>query len=118
MSHHRELLFVVESLGFMDNYLLKCCFVNCATLPDSRNRAIRFGSAISPLQVSEMPQINPRSAVAPIIAMQEYTTINGLITFSPKINSIHLAPYSPQPKMVEKAKQQRAIAVKTDTQFP
>lgn len=65
-----------------------------------------------------MPQISPKSAVAPIIAMQEYITINGLIIFSPKINSIHLAPYNPHPRMVENAKQQSAIAVNIDTQLP
>lgn len=107
-----------KELHFLWNYFRKCCLVNCATFPDKRKSAIKFGIAISPLQVSEMPQINPRSAVAPTIAMHEYTTINGLITFSPKINSMHRAPYNPQPKMVENAKQQRAIAVNIDTQFP
>ena len=112
-ENHKELHFC-----FIGNYLRIYSFVNWATFPDNKKRAIKFGSAISPLQVSEMPQINPRSAVAPIMAMHEYITMNGLITFSPKINSMHLAPYNPQPKMVEKAKQQRAIAVKMDTQFP
>ena len=98
-----------KELHFLWNYFRKCCLVNCATFPDKRKSAIKFGIAISPLQVSEMPQINPRSAVAPTIAMHEYTTINGLITFSPKINSMHRAPYNPQPKMVENAKQKRRL---------
>ena len=99
-------------------YFLKCSLVSFTTVPDSRNTAIKFGIAINPLQVSERPQIKPKSATAPTMATREYTTINGLMTFSPKINSMHLAPYSPQPKMVEKAKQQSATAVKIDTQFP
>ena len=31
---------------------------------------------------------------------------------------MHLAPYNPQPRIVEKAKQQSAIAVNIETQFP
>ena len=102
----------------MHAYFLKYCFTNFATVPDNKNNAIKFGITIKPLQVSEISQIKPRSAVAPTMAISEYTTINGLIIFSPKINSIHLAPYNPQPKIVENAKQQSAIAVKMDTQFP
>ena len=87
-------------------------------MPDNKNKAIKFGIAISPLQVSEIPQISPKSAVAPTIAIKEYATMKGLIIFSPKINSAHLAPYNHQPKIVEKAKQQSATSVKIDTQLP
>lgn len=97
---------------------MKCSFVNFTTVPDNKNKAIKFGIAIKPLQVSEIPQINPRSAVAPTIAVEEYATMKGLIIFSPQINSKHLAPYNPQPRIVENAKQQSAMAVKIDTQLP
>ena len=79
--------------------------VSFTTVPASRNRAIRFGIAISPLKVSAMLHISPRFAVAPRIATSEYTTINGLITFSENRNSMQRAPYSPHPIVVEKAKQ-------------
>ena len=97
---------------------LKCSFTSLTTVPDNKNNAIKFGIAIRPLHVSEIPQINSRSAVAPTMAINEYTTMKGLITFSPKMNSMHLAPYNPQPKMVENAKQQSAMAVKMEIQFP
>ena len=50
---------------------LKYSFVNFTTVPERRNTAIKFGIAIKPLQVSEIPQINPRSATAPMIATKE-----------------------------------------------
>lgn len=99
-------------------YFPKCSFANFTTVPESKNSEIKFGIAMSPLHVSEIPQIRPRSAVAPTIAISEYATMKGLIIFSPKMNSIHLAPYNPQPRIVENAKQQRATAVKIDTQLP
>ena len=38
------------------------------TVPDSRNNATKFGMDISPLHVSAIPQIIPKSTVAPRIA--------------------------------------------------
>ena len=38
------------------------------TVPERRNSAIKFGIDISPLNVSAMPQIKPKSIVAPTIA--------------------------------------------------
>ena len=56
--------------------------------------------------------------VAPTMATSEYRNIKGLMTLLEKRNSAHLAPYSPQPRIVEKAKEHRAMAVKIDTQLP
>ena len=100
------------------NYFPKCSFTSFTTVPESKNSAIKFGMAISPLNVSEIPQIKPRSAVAPTIAINAYAIINGLIIYSPQMNSIHLAPYNPHPRIVENAKQQSSTAVKIDTQLP
>ena len=97
----------------------KYSFTIFTTVPDNRNTAIRFGIAINPLKVSAILHRSPSSTVAPRIATREYTTINGFTTFSlENRNSIHLAPYSPHPMIVEKAKQHIATAVKTDIQLP
>ncbi len=96
----------------------KYSFTSFTTVPDKRKTAIRFGIAISPLNVSAMLQRSPKLAVAPRIATREYTTMNGLMTFSENRNSMHRAPYSPQPMIVEKAKQHMATAVNKETQLP
>ena len=88
------------------------------TVPDNRNTAIRFGMAIKPLKVSAMLHNNPRSTVAPRIATREYAMRNGFVTLEENKNSMHLAPYSPQPIMVEKAKQHIDTAVKMEIQLP
>ena len=64
------MIWINKELLFWD-YLRKYCLTNCATLPDSNNKAIKLGITINPLHVSEIPQINPRSAVAPMIAIKE-----------------------------------------------
>lgn len=92
--------------------------VNLTTVPDSINTAIRFGIIIRPLNVSAISHRSPRSIVAPMIATNAYTTINGFINLLPIRNPTHLEPYSPQPRIVENAKQQRATAVNIDIQFP
>ena len=80
---------------------------------------MRFGIDMSPLNVSAMLQSSPRFMVAPTIATSAYTIMNGLMSpRSEDKNSIHLVPYSPQPMIVENAKQQSATAVKIDTQPP
>lgn len=97
----------------------KYSFTIFTTVPDNRNTAIRFGIAINPLKVSAILHRSPSSTVAPRIATREYTTMNGFTIFSlENRNSIHLAPYSPHPIIVEKAKQHIATAVKTDIQLP
>ena len=93
----------------------KYSFVIFTTTPDSRNTAIRLGMTMSPLKVSAMLHISPRFIVAPTIAVREYSTMKGMLEREPKRNSIHLVPYSPQPMIVEKAKQHIATAVKIDT---
>ena len=70
----------------------KYSFTRRTTVPERRNRAIRFGMAIRPLKVSAILHIRPRSAVAPRMATREYTTMNGLITFSLNKNSMQRAP--------------------------
>ena len=45
-------------------------------------------------------------------------TMKGLMTFSPKRYSLQRAPYRPQPRMVVKAKQHMATAVKMVIQLP
>lgn len=82
------------------------------------SRAIRLGTAISPLKVSEMSQSSPRFMVAPTMETKEYTTRNGRTNFSPPRNSIQREPYKPHPMMVLNAKQHMAIAVRMDTQPP
>ena len=52
-------------------YFLKYSFANFTTVPDNKNKAIKLGITINPLQVSEIPQINPKSAVAPTMAIKE-----------------------------------------------
>ena len=47
-----------------------------------------------------------------------YDSCKGMLEREPKRNSIHLVPYSPQPMIVENAKQHIATAVKIDTQLP
>ena len=96
----------------------KYSFVIFTTTPDSRNTAIRLGMTMSPLKVSAMLHISPKFMVAPTIAVREYRTMKGMLEREPKRNSIHLVPYSPQPMMVEKAKQHIATAVKIDIQLP
>lgn len=96
----------------------KYSFTNLMTVPESRKTAIRFGMDIRPLKVSAILHSRPRSIVAPRIATREYTTMKGFIILEENKNSIHLAPYSPQPMIVENAKQHMAIAVKMDTQLP
>lgn len=49
----------------------KYSFTSLTTVPARRNRAIRLGIAISPLNVSAMLQSNPRSIVAPKMATSE-----------------------------------------------
>ena len=44
--------------------------------------------------------------------------MNGFIAALPNKNSMHLEPYRPHPRIVEKAKQQSATASITDTQLP
>ena len=70
----------------------KYSFTCFTTTPDNRKTAIKFGIAISPLNVSAIFHISPRSIVAPTIATSEYSTINGLLIFVPNKNSIHLVP--------------------------
>ena len=70
----------------------KYSFTSFTTTPDNRKTAIKFGIAISPLNVSAIFHISPRSIVAPTIATSEYSTINGLLIFVPNKNSIHLVP--------------------------
>ena len=49
----------------------KYSFVSFTTVPESRNKAIRLGIAIRPLNVSAMLHISPRLAVAPRMATRE-----------------------------------------------
>ena len=54
-------------------YSLFACqsLISSTTLPLRRNRAIRLGIAMMPLQVSAMPHMRPRSMVAPTMATRE-----------------------------------------------
>ena len=66
-----------------------------------------------------MLHIRPRSIVAPRMETKEFTTKKGRTTLSLRQrNAIKREPYSPQPMMVEKAKQHSATAVKMDAQPP
>ena len=66
--------------------------------------------SIKPLNVSAMLHSSPRSTVAPKIATNEYTTKNGRTTLSGRNRkATNRDPYSPQPKMVEKAKQHLSL---------
>ena len=59
------------------------------------------------------------SIVAPRMETKEYTTKKGRTTLSLRQrNAMKREPYSPQPMMVEKAKQHSATAVKMDAQPP
>ena len=53
----------------------KYSFTCFTTTPDNRKTAIKFGIAISPLNVSAIFHISPRSIVAPTIATSEYRVI-------------------------------------------
>ena len=89
------------------------------TIPDSSSSAIRFGMLISPLNVSAMSQSSPKSSVAPRIDTNEYITRNGRTTLLLlNRNCTKREPYSPQPIIVENAKQHSATAVKIDDQLP
>lgn len=51
--------------------LLFVLIVSFTTVPLNRNNAIRFGIAMSPLNVSAISHINPKSIVAPIMDTKE-----------------------------------------------
>lgn len=72
--------------------LEKYSFTSFTTVPDSKNNATKFGIDIRPLHVSAIPQIIPRSTVAPRIATSAYTSINGFTIFVENTNSTHRAP--------------------------
>ena len=60
---------------FCDYFLsAKCSLVSLRTVGAIRNTAIKLGTTIKPLNVSEMPQIRSRLIVAPTIEISAYAT--------------------------------------------
>ena len=53
-------------------FLLKCSLSSLITTGESRNTPTKLGTAINPLNVSEIPQIKSRLTVAPTMEMREY----------------------------------------------
>ena len=80
--------------------------------------AIRFGMAIRPLTISLKSQTVPVFSTALSTTVTACSSANDLRTSLPNRYCAHLAPYSPQPKTVAKAKQHSAAAMNTDTQPP
>lgn len=64
-------VFYLEEHPFNYYSFLKYSFTSFTTVPDKRNRAIKFGIDINPLNVSAILQRSPRSTVAPRMATRE-----------------------------------------------